>query len=317
LSTNFSDESIAPTDWISQSEAARLRSVTRQAISKLIRKGRLRTLEIGGHTLVNRADVERFVQLQPGRPKVAEGVNPVNEIQRLLELCTTEQRQMIFQQLRAEFPIHSLETAFNAPADLILEAISRSPDISQRGVRDLIAEAAFELFVVKQLNGWEALPVNGSPAYDFLLQDEISQVSVQVKMQRRTSENTTRVQAARTTYRPMIAREASRNLPSDMYVVETQRTRTGKSAMGENTRPYRFDEFDILAVSMHPATNDWSTFMYTVARWLLPRSDDMQLLQIFQPVAMSPNEHWTDHFETCVAWWRSGRLRGVASDAPL
>lgn len=41
-----------------------------------------------------------------------------------------------------------------------------------------------------------------------------------------------------------------------MYVVETPRTRGGKDlTSGEDTRPYRYGEFDILAVSMHPSTN--------------------------------------------------------------
>jgi len=314
LSTNLPDESVAPSDWISQSEAARLRGVSRQAISKLIRKGRLRTLEIGGHTLVSRAEVEQFVQQQAGRPKVGDVMNPINEIQRLLELCDAEQRRKIFQHLRTEFPIHPLEAAFNAPAELILEAISRSPDISQRGVRGLIAEAAFEVYIVKELVGWEALPVIGNPSYDFLLRDNVDHVRVQLKMQRRTSESPRVLRDAPATYRPMTAREASRNLPMNMYVVETQRTRTGKKSSGENTRPYRFDEFDILAVSMHPSTNDWSKFMYTVARWLLPRSENTQLLQVFQPVAMESSESWTDDFETCVSWLRSGATRRVTPD---
>jgi len=47
--------------WISQSEAARMRSVSRQAIAALVKKGRFRTLKIGGKVLVHREDVEAFV----------------------------------------------------------------------------------------------------------------------------------------------------------------------------------------------------------------------------------------------------------------
>jgi excisionase family DNA binding protein len=69
LSTNCSEESISPFDRISQAEAAQFRGVSRQAISKLERKGRLRSLTVGGHTLVRRADVLSFRPRTAGRPK--------------------------------------------------------------------------------------------------------------------------------------------------------------------------------------------------------------------------------------------------------
>ena len=69
MSTNFPEGRISPSDWISQAEAAQLRGVTRQAISKLVRKGRLKSIVVGGHTLVNRADVLAFESHAPGRPK--------------------------------------------------------------------------------------------------------------------------------------------------------------------------------------------------------------------------------------------------------
>ncbi|WP_186384049.1 excisionase family DNA-binding protein [Methylobacterium dankookense] len=64
MSTNFK-----PEDWISQAEAARLRGVSRQAIFKLIRSERLRSLEVGGHVLINREDVANFTPKKAGRPK--------------------------------------------------------------------------------------------------------------------------------------------------------------------------------------------------------------------------------------------------------
>ena len=72
FSTNYFDNPEFVSDWISQSEAARLRGVTRQAISKLARAKRLGTLVIGGRTLVNRADVEAFVPRGAGRPRTKE-----------------------------------------------------------------------------------------------------------------------------------------------------------------------------------------------------------------------------------------------------
>jgi DNA binding domain, excisionase family len=67
MSTSFIKEN--PDEWISASEAARLRGVSRQAIASLIRRGRLRTLQFGGKTFVSRADVEAYVPDPGGRPR--------------------------------------------------------------------------------------------------------------------------------------------------------------------------------------------------------------------------------------------------------
>jgi excisionase family DNA binding protein len=71
LSTNYL-ETIKPDEWISQADAARYRGVTRQAIARLIKRGRLRTIEIGGRTFVYREDVEQFTPLEAGRPRGEE-----------------------------------------------------------------------------------------------------------------------------------------------------------------------------------------------------------------------------------------------------
>jgi len=56
--------------WISQSEAARLRGVSREAIYNLVKKDRLKTLKTGGRTLVNRIEVEDYRPQLPGpKPK--------------------------------------------------------------------------------------------------------------------------------------------------------------------------------------------------------------------------------------------------------
>jgi len=67
LSTNF--KNIKLEDWISQTEAARIRGVTRQAIANLIKRGRLKTLEIGGHHLVNKKELLEFQKSIAGRPR--------------------------------------------------------------------------------------------------------------------------------------------------------------------------------------------------------------------------------------------------------
>lgn len=66
MSTSFREEN--PNDWISASEAARIRGVSRQAIGSLVRRGRLRTFVFGGKTFVSRKDVEAYVPDSGGRP---------------------------------------------------------------------------------------------------------------------------------------------------------------------------------------------------------------------------------------------------------
>lgn len=55
-------------ELITPAEAARLRGVTRSAITDLMKRGRLETVEIGGRPFLRRADVERFAPEITGRP---------------------------------------------------------------------------------------------------------------------------------------------------------------------------------------------------------------------------------------------------------
>lgn len=56
-------------DLISQAEASRLRGVTRAAIRDLIRRGRIRSVTLGGRDLVYRSEIEAFEKEKPG-PKM-------------------------------------------------------------------------------------------------------------------------------------------------------------------------------------------------------------------------------------------------------
>jgi len=56
-------------DLVSQAEASRLRGVSRQAIAKLVKEGKLRGYQVAGRLLVSRTEVENY-QIRPaGRPK--------------------------------------------------------------------------------------------------------------------------------------------------------------------------------------------------------------------------------------------------------
>jgi hypothetical protein len=220
------------------------------------------------------------------------------EILTLLQSCTLEQRHLIFRELRKEFTIHPLEGELNIRAEIILESITRAGGLTLRMIRGVIAEAAFEIEVISKLEGWEDATPEGDLPYDFRLNDGNGFVTVQVKLQRSKSG------------RPARANEGYVRFSEDMYLIEPQKTRKGEIA-GESTRLYRFGDFDILAASMQPSTNDWSTFMYTVSDWLLPDERNESRVLKFQPIPMKPNEDWTDNFETCVKWLRSGVTKRI------
>jgi excisionase family DNA binding protein len=56
-------------DLITQKEAAKIRKVSVQSINDLVKRGRLRTVTIGGRKFLSRSEVERFEPAQAGRPK--------------------------------------------------------------------------------------------------------------------------------------------------------------------------------------------------------------------------------------------------------
>lgn len=211
---------------------------------------------------------------------------------KFLEGLTLNERLDLFKLLRQEIPIHALETELNTQAEVILEAMSRSSDLTMRGIRGIIAEAAFLVEVLQKLQGWRIGNIVGNTAYDFLIEDAIGRITIQVKMQRKEKGI------------PLVRK--------DKFVVETQKTRRGRDTAGADTRPYRFGEFDILAVSLHPSTNDWAQFAYTVGTWLRPRPSSPHMLEVFQPVPIAPNDDWTDSLATCIEWFRARTQRTIA-----
>ncbi|HKZ78895.1 MAG TPA: hypothetical protein VJ124_11385 [Pyrinomonadaceae bacterium] len=213
------------------------------------------------------------------------------QVLKLLEECTPDERLQVFKHLRKEIPLHPLEIQLNAQAELILEAMARSSDLTMRGLRGIIAESAFLVDVLQQLRGWQVIEIVGDAAYDFLIEDEIGSVSIQVKMQRK--------------------QKGAPFIRKGRFVVETQRTRGGRNKEGGATRPYRFGEFDILAVSLQPVTNNWTDFVYTVGTWLRSRPNHPHLLEVFQPLPQQPNDDWTNSLETCIRWFRSGERRTI------
>lgn len=222
------------------------------------------------------------------------------ELLQMIDAAPPEVQRAVLARLREHLPIHPLEKSWGVPAEVILEAISRASDLSQRGVRGLIAEAYFEQRILPSYAEWMQESAAGNEAFDFLLRRDDVTIRIQVKSQRRKGG------------RPMRASEAYRRFSEDKLVVETQKTRAGTDSAGASTRPYRFGEFDILAVSLEASTRDWTQFRYTVADWLLPRSDgEPALILKFQPVSLRPDEDWTDDLGTAIRWLLERRPKRI------
>lgn len=104
-----------------------------------------------------------------------------DQVKDLLGKLTADQRREIFLLLRKEFPLHPLETELNAQAEVILEAIHKSSDLTLRGIRGVIAQAAFEVNIASRLRGWQVVPIKGDPPYDSHLRDANGDVTFKSK----------------------------------------------------------------------------------------------------------------------------------------
>ena len=157
------------------------------------------------------------------------------------------------------------------------------------------------------VSGWSpgVTPPGDWPFDAILLKGDVS-IRVQIKLQRLE--------------RGLPKRYYPTHYNEELFVVEVQKTRSGQRLMGQAkihgqeavaTRPYRFGDFDIPAVNMHPATHQWNNFRYPVANWLLPRTADASLIEIFQPVSLEPNEVWTNDLNECIDWLLSDNQKRV------
>lgn len=219
--------------------------------------------------------------------------NHLASIKKLLPQCNDEERAALFAELRTTHQIHEFEHVIGAPAEMILEAVHRAPELTRRMLRGVIADAAFAQNVVPSLAPhWQDVTPEGNYAYDYKLSDEQGPLTVQVKLQR--SEKGA----------PVIKDGTRYGFENKVYVTETQKTRTGTDADDNKTRPYRYGEFDILAVSMQPSTGKWDRYMYTVGRWLVQGKNPDEMATM-QPVAMDSGTYWTNDFDEAAKWVRS------------
>ena len=240
--------------------------------------------------------------LPAGQARGQVEANPAEQLRAILRACDDTQRADLMKMLRSEFPTHDIEREWNTSAEVILEALARSEPLTKRMFKGILAEAACKIEVIDKLDGWrDVTPTGGNFAYDFVVERDGVRVTIQAKLQRKSK------------HEPMAYKiKGRRGHVSGFYVVETQKTRAGNKKTGEKTRPYSFGEFDILAVSMEPATRDWSQFRFTVGNWLLPRLVTPTLMAVLQPVALVPDEDWTDSLPTAIEWWRSGAKKSIS-----
>lgn len=213
-------------------------------------------------------------------------------IRTLIAQCSNEEQEKLFRELRKRHLIHEFERVIGAPAEMILEAVHRAPELTRRMLRGVIADAAFRTFTVASLkqHGWRDVTPEGNFAYDYKLDDGTVTISVQVKLQR--SERGA----------PAVKSGQRYGFDGEVFIAETQKTRTGTDGEDNQTRPYRYGEFDILAVSMQPSTGKWDRYMYTLGRWLLQGKQPGEMATL-QPVAKVPNDFWTNDFRIAAQWF--------------
>ena len=244
-------------------------------------------------------------------------MSDLDDVKALLDRMDEQQRRAAFAYLKSLLPLHPVEERLMISAEGMLDALDRAGDFTVRMIRGVFAEAAFATDVLPKISErWRLIPTTGDPPYDFLLTDlpqgvdpesaPESKVRLQVKMQRSEGKE------------PLHANEVWTTRvrwPATHYIVELQKSRKGERN-GVSTRPYRFGEFDVVAVSLGPSRGKWSVFTYTVARWLLPDPEDESHILVYQPVAPEDNDCWTSDFDLVVKWLREGGDRRIDGEIP-
>jgi hypothetical protein len=229
-----------------------------------------------------------------------------DEIRELIDRSSVEEKRLVLNYLRQHIPLHPLEQEWATTAEAILTAIARSTDLTLRGIRGILAEATFGEIILPKLeaDGWNVIPILGDQTYDFLLERHSARARIQVKLQRK--EKGVPKEYAKG------SRAALKCPAGTIHVVEVQKTRSGQK-QGQKTRPYRYGDFDILAVNLHPSTGDWTRFMFTVGNWLLPSKKQPELIETFQPVPDRPDDYWTDELNRCIEWFSTGAKKRLYS----
>lgn len=208
-----------------------------------------------------------------------------NKLLSILKRCDKSQLDVLTKHLNIQPFTHPLENVINAKAEILLDSLMRSSYITLNGIRGIIAESTFNTIVVKDSKKWKDIPAGAQNPYDFILEDNIGQVRIQIKLQRKLDNL------------PWIRKDGC-------AVVETERTRSGKTKDGESSRPYRYGEFDLLGVCMEPSHSMWESFLYIPQKYLEPHKDNIKFLNKLQSVPLTPKNNWTNNLDEAVDLFR-------------
>lgn len=171
---------------------------------------------------------------------------------------------------------HPLEDELNASAVDILDAVSAG----FRAKIDVKGKLA-ELYLSRSL---ETLRRAGA-IQDFQWHDKDGESDFTVEI-----DGVTIVLECKNVRSPVVSRaKRPRKVGADAVRVELQKTRNSKD--GKNTRGYRHNEFDVIAVCLFNQTRRWD-YLLAPSRRLTRRTDDPDLLDIYHPVPLTPSGHW-------------------------
>jgi excisionase family DNA binding protein len=129
-------------DWISKSEAARLRGVSRQAIWELVRRGRLKSFRFGGRMYLSRTEVMGFERRARGPSSEAYIMEEVVRLKKK-KIDPTKWISLVG-------AAHDLGVTRQVVGDLIRRRRFRTMTI---GSKMLIQRSGLEKF--KQQQGWK------------------------------------------------------------------------------------------------------------------------------------------------------------------
>lgn len=172
---------------------------------------------------------------------------------------------------------HPLEHDLNADANDILSAIQKGfraiIDVKGKLAEYFLAQELARLKTSGVLTEYHWADKDGEP--DFVIEYQEHRLKIECKNVR--------------------SKELFRSPPS--YKIELQKTRNSKD--GTNTRGYKRNEFDILAVCLFNHTKRWEYLFICTSR-LQVRPKERTFLKIMQPVPFAAATPWHSNLEAVI-----------------
>lgn len=179
---------------------------------------------------------------------------------------------------------NSTQNQLHVKPEILLDALNFANEFTFRNLRGLISEYYLRQRLIK--NGFVLLPTEQNDPFDFKIEKNNKIFTIQLKLQRQSAGQ------------PIFTQDISKKLPAGFYVSEIQRCRNGFDRKGFSTRPYKFTDFDILAVCLEPVTKDWHDFTFCLTSNLL--ADPKHPSNIFKYQAIELNQCWNREIEECI-----------------